>query len=206
MKTFLSTSGDPDPAVQIRLSSSMGFGYQSGKGELIYALVTCRPDISYAVVCCAQNSVCPAEIYYHAVKHILKYLYFTQDDGIHYWCTTSNNSLPAGNPPPINSTGHDLLLDGHPIHDAFDLHGFVDSDWATCPETLCFFTGVCIRLAGGTIAYKSKIQSAVAQSLTEAKFMGALDFGWLILFIRSVLWYIGVPQAAASILYEDNYA
>jgi hypothetical protein len=57
----------------------MGFGYQSGVGELIYALVTCHPDISYAVVRCAQNSIRPTEIHYHVVKHILKYLYLTKD-------------------------------------------------------------------------------------------------------------------------------
>jgi hypothetical protein len=43
-----------------------------------------------------------------------------------------------------------------------------------------------------------KIQPTLAQSLTEAKFMGASDFGRLILFICSVLWDIGVPQAAAA--------
>ncbi len=120
--------------------------------------------------------------------------------------TTLNNSLPAADPPPINSTGHDLLLDGCAIYVPLDLNGFVDLDWATCPKTCCSFTGVCVHLAGGTIAYKLKIQPTVAESLTEAEFMGALDFGRLILFIRSVLWDISVPQAAASILYEDNNA
>ncbi len=176
----------------------MGFGYQSGIGELIYVLVTCCPDISYAVVCCTQNSVCQAEIHYHAVKYILKYLYLTKDDGIHYWRTTLDNSLSAANPPLINSTGHDLLLDGPLIHNAFNLHSFVASDWATCPKTGCSFIGVWVHLAGGAIAYKLKIQPTLAQSLTEAKFMGASDFGRLILFICSVLWDIGVPQAAAA--------
>jgi hypothetical protein len=36
--------------------------------------------------------------------------------------------------------------------------------------------------------------------------MGVSDYGWMILFIRSMLWDIGVPQEAASILYEDNNA
>jgi hypothetical protein len=184
----------------------MGFSYQSGIGELIYALVTCRPDISYAVVRCAQNSSCPVEIHYHAVKHILKYLYLTRHDGLHYWRPHPNDALPALPLPVINSASHDLLHDGRPIHDSLDLHGYVDSDWATCPKTRRSFTGVCVRLAGGTIAYKLKIQPTVAQSLTEAEFMGASDFGRLILFVRSVLWDIGIPQAAASILYEDNNA
>jgi hypothetical protein len=68
-----------------------------------------------------------------------------------------------------------------------DLHGYVDLDWATCPKTRQSFTGVCVRLAGGTIAYKSKIQPTVAQSSTKAEFMGASDFGRVLLFIQSIL-------------------
>jgi hypothetical protein len=82
----------------------MGFGYCSGIGELIYAMVTCPPDISYTVVHSAQSSVCPTEIHYHVVKHILKYLYLTMDDGLHYWRSTHNNSLFPANLPRINST------------------------------------------------------------------------------------------------------
>ena len=55
-----------------------------------------------------------------------------------------------------------------PTHDALDLHGYVDSDWATCPWTCRSLTGVCLRLAGGTVAYKTKLQPTIAQSLTEA--------------------------------------
>ncbi len=36
--------------------------------------------------------------------------------------------------------------------------------------------------------------------------MGTSDFGWLVMFIWSILWDIGVPQEAAFILYEDNNA
>jgi hypothetical protein len=82
----------------------------------------------------------------------------------------------------------------------------VDSDWATCPRTRRSLTGVCIKLAGGTIAYKTKLQPTIAQSSTEAEFMGASDFGKLLLYVRSILWDLGVPQLAASVLYEDNDA
>jgi hypothetical protein len=130
----------------------MGFGYRLGIRELIYALVTCHPDLSYAVVRCAQSSVCPAEIHYHAIKHILKYFYLTRHDGLHYWHPQPNESLPPADLPKINSEAHDSLLDGRPVHDSLDLHGYVDSDWATCPKTCLSFTGVCVCLAGGTIA------------------------------------------------------
>ena len=41
-------------------------------------------------------------------------------------------------------------------------------------------------------------------SSTEAEFMAASDAGKMILFIRSILWDLDVPQQAATILYEDN--
>jgi hypothetical protein len=96
------------------------------------------------------------------VKHILKYLYLTRDDGLHYWRAQPNKSLPAVAPPKINSNTHNILLDGRIIHDSLELHGFVDADWATCPKTCCSFTGVCIRLASGTIAYKCKLQPTIS--------------------------------------------
>ena len=36
--------------------------------------------------------------------------------------------------------------------------------------------------------------------------MGASDFGKILLYVRSVLWDLGIPQHAASVLYEDNDA
>jgi hypothetical protein len=83
LKSFHSAEGDPSPIQQEKLGKQMGIQYRNGVGELIYALVTCRPDISYAVVKCAQSTTAPHEIHYHALKHILKYLYVTRDDGIY---------------------------------------------------------------------------------------------------------------------------
>jgi hypothetical protein len=169
MRSFLTATGDPDPKEQDKLSKAMGFGYCLGIGELIYALVTCRPDHLYAVVRCAQSSICPAEFHYHdAIKQILEYLYLTWHDGLHYWHPQPNESLPPADLPKINSEAHDLLLVRCPVHNSLDLNRYVDSDWATYPKTHCSFTGVCVCLAGGTIAYKSKIQPTVAQSSTEA--------------------------------------
>ena len=206
LKSFITATGDPSTAAQEKLSNEMGIKYRNGLGELIYALVTCRPEISYAVVKCAQATVSPHEIHYHAVKHLLKYLYVTRDDGIYFWRQQLHPLLPKESLPPIISAPVDLLMQGRPTHDVTDVHGYVDSDWATCPRTRRSLTGVCLRLAGGTIAYKTKLQPTIAQSSTEAEFMGASDFGKILLYVRSVLWDLGVPQHAASVLYEDNDA
>jgi hypothetical protein len=53
-----------------------------------------------------------------------------------------------------------------------------------------------MRLAGGTIAYKTKFQPTVALSSTAAKFMAAFDTGKMSLYIRSILWDLNVPQEA----------
>ena len=206
MKSFLSAVGDSSDNAQIRLDRDMGIKYRNGIGELIYALVTCRPDLSYAVVKCAQATVSPHEIHYHALRHIMKYLYTTRSDGIYFWRQQLHPTLPSEPLPVMASRPADLLPDNRPSHLATDLHGYVDSDWATCPRTRRSLTGICVRLAGGTIAYKTKLQPTIAQSSTEAEFMGASDFGKIILYVRSVLWDLGVPQHAASILYEDNDA
>ena len=41
-------------------------------------------------------------------------------------------------------------------------------------------------------------------SSTEAEFMAACDTGKTILYIRSILWDLDIPQEAATVLYEDN--
>lgn len=75
-----------------------------------------------------------------------------------------------------------------------------------CTKTRRSLTGINVKLAGGPIAYKTKLQPTVAMSSTEAEFMAACDAGKMMLFIRSILWDLDIPQQAASILYEDNDA
>ena len=36
--------------------------------------------------------------------------------------------------------------------------------------------------------------------------MAAYDAGKMILFVRSILWDLGIPQEAATIMYKDNDA
>ncbi|KAL7545720.1 hypothetical protein ACHAWF_009070 [Thalassiosira exigua] len=124
MRDFLSTQGNKDEDEQAKLAKEMGFGYRKGIGQLIYPYMTCRPDLSYAVVRTSQYSTCPAAIHYHGVRHALKYLYCTRGDGIYFWRTTPNDDLPDIPSPTININAHNLLLDGRPIHDALDAHGY----------------------------------------------------------------------------------
>ena len=54
------------------------------------------------------------------------------------------------------------------------------------------------------MAYKTQFQPTVAGSSTEAEYMSAYNTGKMILFVRSVLWDLDIPQEAATLLYDDN--
>ena len=204
IKKFNSATGNPDPKVQATLQKQMQLSYRSGVGELIWAMTTCRPDLAYTSVKLSQSNSCPAEDHYHGLKHALKFLYNSRDDGIYFWRPIPRLELPDGPLPVINSTMTDLRLTGRPEFPPLIAHAYADSDWATCPKTRRSFGGVCIRLAGGTIAYKCRFQPTIAGSSTEAEFMAACDTGRTILYIRSILWDLDIPQEAATLLYEDN--
>ena len=87
MRDFLSAVGSDDEKAQTKLAKEMGFGFRNGIGEIIYAMTTCRPDVSYGVVRASQYSVKPVPIHYHGVRHMLKYLWHTRDDGIYCFST-----------------------------------------------------------------------------------------------------------------------
>ena len=70
LKHFLSCKGDPCPTIQSKLEKD--FKYRSAIGEIIYAMSTCRPDLSYAAIRASQCSICPHEIHYN--------MYVTRDD------------------------------------------------------------------------------------------------------------------------------
>ena len=59
-------------------------------------------------------------------------------------------------------------------------------------------------LAGAAIVYKTRFQSAVALSSTEAEFVAASDAGKLALYLHSLMDKLGLDHNDAILLYEDN--
>jgi deoxyuridine 5'-triphosphate nucleotidohydrolase len=184
---------------------NIGFTYRQAIGEIIYAVVTCRPDIAFACLKLSQYSAKPAEIHYEAVKRLLRYLMQTKDEGIYYWRDTPRYDLPLG-PLPVchhsnNYKRNEITL--NQSHKSI-IHAAVDSDFASDKSHRKSVSGICIKLAGGTILYKTKFQPTVALSSTEAEFNAAVEAGKYILYVRTILEEIGLAQEHASILYEDN--
>ena len=97
----LSRHGPSDAKEQDNLAKKMQINYRAGVGELIWAMTTCQ-----------RNDL----------KHTIKYLYSTHNDGIYYyWSTQPRDDLPEPEGPPptttINSNKSDLLLSNRPQHD-----------------------------------------------------------------------------------------
>jgi len=84
------------------------------------------------------------------------------------------------------------------------LFAAVDSDYAGDNAHRRSVSGIILHLAGGTIFYKTKYQETVSQSSTESEFIAAAEAGRYILYIQTILEQIGIPQMAATSLYEDN--
>lgn len=204
LKKFNAAVGDPDEKVQAQLAKSMQLNYRAGVGELIWAMTTCRTDLAFASIKLLQSNSCPHGLHFHGLKHALKYLYASWEDGIYFWCTSPRLELPEGPVPTVISNKQDILLENRSQFDAHIAHAYSDPDWETCTKTRRSFSGICIWLDGGTIAYKWKFQPTVAGLSTKAEFMAAYDTGKMILFVRSVLCDLNIPQEAATLLYEDN--
>ncbi len=96
----------------------MQLNYRSGIGELIWAMTTCPPDLAFASIKLSQSNLCPHELHFHGLKHALKVLYASQDNGLYFWWTNPCLELSEGPLPPVHSNKQDILLDNQPQFDA----------------------------------------------------------------------------------------
>lgn len=182
------------------LEEKYGYTYRQAIGEMIYILVTCRPDISYALIKLSQYSSAPSAVHFEATHHLLHYLHQTSNDGIYYWRKTPNLKLAYKEHQQPRDKNYKTAIHAHPNKAST----FVDSDWGGDRKHRRSTSGYAIMVAGGTVLYKTKFQPTIALSSTEAEFTAACDAGSCSLYIRSLLNHIMVPQEEATPIYEDN--
>jgi deoxyuridine 5'-triphosphate nucleotidohydrolase len=184
------------------LQKEMGFSYRQLMGEIMYPMVKCRPDISPHSIFLSQFMDNPGQSHYQALKEVALYLAHTIRDGIHYWRSEPNGKLPAAALPTPHQDNYTLQETRG--SNSLNLIGYVDSDWAANIKKRTSLTGAIVMLAGGAIGYKTKFQMVIAHSSTEAEFVAACDTAKIILFFRSIMEELGLPQEDATILFEDN--
>jgi hypothetical protein len=156
--------------------------YRNMVGSLLYLACWTRPDIAFAVSELSRFVSSPGQFHMAAVKHLIRYLQGSRELGIMY-------SKPSNN---------------GPMNQPNILWGFVDSDWAGCPDSRRSTTGFTLMLNGAAVAWKSKRQSVVALSSAEAEFMAASALVQEVIYARRLLENLGFPQPAPTFIYEDN--
>jgi hypothetical protein len=145
-------------------------------GELLYLAMYTRPDIAFAVMRLAQHNASVKPCHYSAAKHVLHYLSGTIHLKAHYGVSGIN---PA-------------------------LHGFSDSNWASCPKDCISISGYVWFFNGGPVSHSAKKQTTHALSSTEAEYMAltaAIQDG---LWLQSSFACITIPLLLPLHLFADN--
>lgn len=120
-----------------------------------------RPDLSFVVQTLSQYMQKPQQIHLEGLHHLLKYL-----KGI---------------------SGQGILLKGS---SSINLHAYSDSDWTSCPISRRSVTGYMVLFGGSPISWKSKKQSTIARSSSEAKYRvmahAAAEVAWLVRLLEEL--------------------
>ena len=203
-QTLLDTAQGPaNPIEKEQLGDEMNFSYRQALGELLFAIVTCRPDISFQIIKLSTFANNPACEHCLALKQIFRYLRHTMDEGIIYW--RNNGSSHKLLKPSISlKIFHQQNPETSNTNTQSNIVGSVDSDWASDPKTRKSISGIVMYLGGGAIHYKTKQQDRVAWSSTEAEFVAAREAAKMAIHLRSILDEIDVPQQHATLKYKDN--
>ena len=186
-----------------KLEKEFNFKYRTATGELIFAMISCRPDIAFAVMKLSQFNNCPSSHHFMAIKEVYRYLYATSTDGLTYWRPTRHPGLPSAPHPQPSAESYTLTLPSE-FHQSGIAYCYTDSDWAGDRRTRRSVSGISILMNGASIIYKTVLQRTIALSSTEAEFYALADAGKATLYMRSVLRDLQLVQESPTVIYEDN--
>ena len=148
--------------------------YQKLIGKLLYLSHT-RPDICYSVNILSQFMYSPRNSHFQAANKILRYLKGTSGLGITY-----------------KKTGKlDLIL-------------YTDSDFASSRMDYRSTTGYCTIFGGNLVTWRSKKQSVVSKSSTEAEFRAMSKGIDEVMWIKHLMEELQVSYTKPIIIRCDN--
>ena len=158
--------------------------YRGMVGSLLYLASWTRPDISFAVSELSRFVSNPGQPHLEAAKRVFRYLKKTINYGLTF---RSSVSIPGMPEIPPNT-----------------LWGYVDSDWAGCPDSRRSTSGFVFMLNGAAISWRSKRQPTIALSTAEAEFISASAMVQEVIYLRKFLGNLGFPQTAPTPVFADN--
>lgn len=148
--------------------------YRQIVGCLVYLTIT-RPDLAYAVHIVSQFVSSPRSVHWAAVVRILKYLRGTLFQG--------------------------LLLSSSPD---MELQAYSDADWAGDVTDRKSTTGFCIFLGDTLISWKSKKQSVISRSSSEAEYRAMAHTATEIIWLRCLLQDMGIRVSSPTPMFCNN--
>lgn len=170
-------TSDDSPSTEADKEEMSHHPYRSLVGALMYVMIGTRPDISFAIGCLSRYLINPGKRHWDQALRVLNYLRGTRDLVISY------------------SRGS---------RDGLTLRGFSDSDWAGERDGSRSTSGYIWMLSGGPVSWKSRLQSIVALSSTEAEYITVTAAAQEGIWLRRVMSELGFEQVGASNLAVDN--
>jgi hypothetical protein len=156
-----------DPVERTRADNTR-FRYRAAIGELIWPMITTRPEISYPVVKLSQFSSNPAKAHYDAIYTICQHLFGTRNDGLTHTRKIPTDWGPVITHVPLRSQPMDRQEDHIPSENLTNLYGYSDSDWAMDIRHRQSISGMVFFLGGAVIAWKTRLQPIVSLSTAES--------------------------------------
>jgi len=90
------------------------------------------------------------------------------------------------------------------FHSSLELRAYSDADWASDPMDCRSTTGYCFLLGTSLISWRNKKQPIVARSSTEAKYRTLVDTTFELLWLRWLLFDMGISPAGYSPTHCNN--
>lgn len=150
--------------------------YRRLVGRLIYLAVT-RPDLAFSVHTLAQFMQAPRNDHWSAALRVVRYL--------------------KKNP------GQGILLRAN---DNFQITGWCDSDWASCPLTRRSITGYFVQVGDSPISWKTRKQPTVSRSSAEAEYRAMAFLTQELIWLKCILADLGIKHDQPMFVHCDSKA
>ncbi|XP_031263243.1 secreted RxLR effector protein 161-like [Pistacia vera] len=147
------------PKDDVDLIKMENIPYANVVGSAMYAMISTRPDLSFAISLLSRFMSNPGFDHWLALKWLLRYI---------------NSSVHVG-------------LEYGKRYDSVDLVGFVDSDFAGDKDSRKSTTAYMFTLGGNCVSWKSQLQPIVALSTTEVEYVAMTDVFKEALWLQGLL-------------------
>ena len=137
----------------LKIEKEYGFSYRQDIGKLIYAMMICRPDMSFPLIKLSQYSSAPVRVHFQGFQGIFNYLRKTITEGIYFWRKIPRQDLPEGDIPTCKEANN-YTPQTREQAVAENIRTIVDSYYAGDTSHRRSVTGITVKITGGCIYYK----------------------------------------------------